>query len=265
MAMLTQTDIQTNPAIAHRGLINVYKPDDPGDKPLPFVLVVHGGGWRNGDHHSIQWLAPAVTGRGWGMVTCTYHLAQEAIFPAAYDDLLHVMAWLREHGPSLGLDPDKAFLLGGSAGGHLVSLLATRVDFNDPQYLHIRAVAAYCPVVDTRAQEAHDPSIDLRITRDFLGGSSQEIPAVFDASSPIKHIHANMPPMFLFHGTGDPTVPYRPTIDFAHAVAAAGVPVTLRIDPAVGHTMIEERSNAEAPAVLRYAEEAWALFEKSMI
>lgn len=257
-------DVQTNPQLGERGLIDVFLPED-ATGPVPFVVGVHGGGWGGGDHRSYSWLPKRIVPQGWGLVNCTYRLANIAPYPAAYDDLVQLLKWLRRHGASLGLNADKAALLGGSAGGHLVSLLAGRLDFSNPSFIRVRAVASYCPVADLVGQYQWDQSRDKKMTANFIGGSPDEKPDAYREASPISHVHGNMPPMLLYHGDSDQVVPFDQSQKYAGALEEAGAAFTFKIGKGEPHTMLAPWTGTREtdPLILGFEPEAFDLFRRA--
>lgn len=91
---------------------------------LPGLIVVHGGGWHNGDKTKFRALSTKLAGRGYVVAAIEYRLADEAAFPAAIHDCNAAVRYLRTHAKRLHLDADRIGAVGGSAGGHLVGLLA---------------------------------------------------------------------------------------------------------------------------------------------
>lgn len=257
--MKTTLDVQTNAAIGERGLINIFTPDDSG--PHPFVLIVHGGGWHTGNHTSMQWIAERMVSYGFGAVCCTYRLVDTAIYPAAYDDLIALMKWLRTHGASHGLDADRCALLGGSAGGHLVCLLGCRAP-QDETIATIRAVVGYCPVADMRKQFESDPGNDIAVALNFMGGTPDEVPEAYTSSSPTDHVHSDVPPTMLIHGDEDQLVWLEPTVVFAEKLRTAGVETHLHIAKGYGHSMAVDR---QAPRVeLLFEDEVRAFLDETL-
>jgi acetyl esterase/lipase len=94
---------------------------DPGVKrPSPALVYMHGGGWvlfslDSHDRVMREYAARA----GMLVVGVDYALSPEARFPVALEQVIGVVHWLREHGPSLGVDPTRIALGGDSAGGNL--------------------------------------------------------------------------------------------------------------------------------------------------
>lgn len=103
--------------------LRVYRPQ--GEQTLPCVLYFHGGGFIMGDLQTAdpacRALANAVPAL---VVSVGYRLAPEHPYPAANDDAVASLAWLRAHAAELGGDPGRIALAGDSAGATLAALLA---------------------------------------------------------------------------------------------------------------------------------------------
>lgn len=229
--------IQTNPAIGDRGLIHVYGSDP--SSPKPFVLAIHGGGWRNGDQTSFAWMWPRIRELGVALVLPSYRLTPEFRFSHAYDDLVHVLSWLRDHGSSEGLDPEQCMLFGSSAGGHWSMLVATRAMKEKLPMPGIKGVVNYCGVMDMPAQYEFDIESKKSMVQDFMGATPESDPALYRSASPICHIHDRMPPVWMAHGSTDGAVLVTQSRDMVRALRTAGHdPIYLEARN-LGHTMIE--------------------------
>ncbi len=97
---------------------------DLSGKPRPGIVVIHGGGWIEGDKSSFASREHGVPGNivdfaelGFVAVTINYRLAGEAPFPAALEDCKNAVRWLRAHARDYNLDPDRIGAYGNSAGG----------------------------------------------------------------------------------------------------------------------------------------------------
>lgn len=106
-------------------LLDVYTPRERalGEK-LPVVVSVHGGGWVYGSKESYRFYCMSLAQHGFGVVNFTYRLAPQYPHPAQMEDLDLVVAWVKEKGAAYGLDRERIFLVGDSAGGHLAALYA---------------------------------------------------------------------------------------------------------------------------------------------
>ncbi|MDH3582633.1 MAG: SMP-30/gluconolactonase/LRE family protein [Phycisphaerae bacterium] len=105
-------------------LADIFVPNKEGPTPRPAVVVVHGGGWLKGDKTKFRALAIALAARGYVTAAIEYRLGGEANFPAAIQDCHASVRFLRAQAGHYGIDPNRIGAVGGSAGGHLVGLLA---------------------------------------------------------------------------------------------------------------------------------------------
>jgi hypothetical protein len=96
----------------------------------PVMIYVHGGGWHTGDKRSVHEKPQAFLERGYVFVSVNYRLSPQVAFPTHAQDVAEAIAWVEEHVELYGGDPKRLFLMGHSAGGHLVALMAT-----DERYL----------------------------------------------------------------------------------------------------------------------------------
>lgn len=231
-------DVQTNPAIGERGLINIYLPEGKG--PFPFILGIHGGGWCAGDRKSYNHFWPRVKQAGLAFVLCSYRICQEDYYPAAYNDLVRLLKWLRNHAPEFNLDPERCSLLGGSAGAHLVMLLATKATKKESGLCNIRAVVDYCGIMDLLGQYEHDNARGHTMTFAFMGGNPARKPENYHDASPVNHIHGKMPSVWMAHGTDDKVVLIEQSRNMASLLRAAGSKVSFTEAPGRAHTLVKD-------------------------
>lgn len=92
------------------------------------LIVVHGGGWHSGDKTKFQALSIKLASRGYVVAAIEYRLADEAEFPAAIDDCFSAVRYLRANADRFNIEPQQIGAVGGSAGGHLVGLMASGSD-----------------------------------------------------------------------------------------------------------------------------------------
>ena len=93
--------------------------------PVPTVVYIHGGAWIQGDKEEGAWTVdiPALLEAGFAVVAVNYRLAPEYKFPAMIEDVKCAIRFLRANADRYSLATEKIGAYGGSAGGHLVSLL----------------------------------------------------------------------------------------------------------------------------------------------
>ncbi len=211
-------------AFATRGArtlrLDLYRPA-PSARPVPLVVVVHGGSWRGGDRTQLLTLNAWLASKGYAVAAVEYGLAPEHRFPAALQDVRASLAWLRQRAPALGIDAGRIVLLGRSAGGQLALLAA--VEGTEPG---VRGAVSFYGPTDLRYGWEHPARIiDTRaILRSYLGGSPATAGAAFTAASPALRVGPRTPPVLLVHGGRDELVQERQSERMAAALAAAGRP-----------------------------------------
>ncbi len=111
-----------------RLLMDIFRPTKPVTEPRRCIVVVHGGGWLKGDKTKFRALSLELAKRGYVTAALEYRLGGEAQFPAGIHDCNAAVRYLRANAKTLGIDPNNIGAVGGSAGGHLVGLMATGHD-----------------------------------------------------------------------------------------------------------------------------------------
>lgn len=257
--------VQTNPAIGERGFIDIFLPESNSTTLVPFVLAVHGGGWSSGNRQSYHWIPKRLLQHGVAVVTCSYRVQQEAKFPAAYDDMVHLLNWLKTNAAEHGLRDDGCVILGGSAGGHLVCLLSTRgLQENPKTFIPIQGVVSYCPVVDMRDQYDFEQTHGRQMTQLFLNATPDENPQAYHDASPIHFIDANTPPLWIAHGDKDTVVPVGATLDYTKMCHKHGVEVTTHIEAGASHTMTEPAATPPGPNIFLEEDQMVAFVKKQL-
>jgi acetyl esterase/lipase len=204
-------NIEYVPGGGKRNQLDVYVPES-GVTRAPVLLQIHGGGWVIGDKS--QQALPLMThmaSRGWICVATNYRLSPKATFPEHLIDLKLAIKWIRENIAEFGGDPDFICATGGSAGGHLSSLVGLTA--NDPQYqpgfenldTSVKAVVPFYGVYDFSDHyglQAHK-GMQGFIERMVLKKRKLESLEDFRNASPMHRIHADAPPFFVIHGSSD--------------------------------------------------------------
>src|SRR5258706_411406 len=122
--------------------LDLYQPAQAAGA-APGVLVVHGGSWERGDSTQLPALNRYVAARGYIVAAINYRLLPTHPFPAARDDVLAALSYLKGNAAAIGLGPTRIVLLGRSAGGQLALLVAYTA--GDPA---IRGAIGFYPATD---------------------------------------------------------------------------------------------------------------------
>ncbi|KAK4989958.1 hypothetical protein LTR50_002869 [Elasticomyces elasticus] len=107
--------------------IRIYRPIKP-QSGSALYLKAHGGGWVVGSHEVEEAENRFVAGMGnVVVVSVDYRMAPEYKFPYAINDCFDVLKWCKSNASSLGINPERIVVGGGSAGGNIASVLAQMV------------------------------------------------------------------------------------------------------------------------------------------
>jgi acetyl esterase/lipase len=194
-------------------------------KPRPAIVVIHGGGWLEGDKSSFASRKYGVPGNieefadlGFVAVTINYRLSGEAPYPAALEDCRSAVRWLREHAREYNVDPDRVGAYGNSAGGHLALLLGMTGARAD----RVQAVVSDSGPVDLLRQYRGNRLRE--VVGRFLGGPPVgERVAAYRSASPAHQITKDTPPLLLIYGGADEQVPVDSADEFVSALGGAGL------------------------------------------
>ena len=194
--------------------LDLYLPSKPKNAAL--VIWIHGGGWRNGTKEKcfITWLPE----HGYAMASISYRLSNIAKFPAQLHDCKGAVRWLRAHAKQYGFNPDKFYVAGASAGGHLTALMATTSGHeklegttggNLKQSSAVQGAIDYYGATDFILRSKTQPSRANEkgsVVYDLLGGGAHEKIEAAKLASACYHISKDDVPLLIFHGTMDKTV-----------------------------------------------------------
>ena len=220
-------------------LLDVYARESRPERPVPVVVWVHGGGWRGGTKDRINRSVP-ILDHGYGLVSVSYRLSGEAIFPAAIADVKAAFRWVRANAGRYGFDADRIGAWGSSAGGHLVALLGTAHEVSEWDSLHEEnagvssrpdAVCNWFGPTDFLRMNDFPGRIDHDAADSpeskFIGVPIQEHPTKVQRANPISYITADDPPMLHMHGEKDQSVPFNQSELLHAAMQAADLDTTL--------------------------------------
>ncbi|AHF92879.1 esterase [Opitutaceae bacterium TAV5] len=231
-------------------LMDVIQPERPNGAG---VIVMVSGSWKSRTGPFDPWLAAPLLRRGYTLFA-VHHISQpEVTIMDIVADVNRAVRFVRYHAGDYGVNPEKIGVTGGSSGGHLSLMLATRggegaADAADPverQSSAVQAVAVFFPVTDllnlgNSTQNLHDDGPPKSYVRGFGLASRDPGPwrPVGREMSPIYHIPAAMPPTLIIHGTADTLVPLDQSVRFREEARRHGTEVELIERPGKNHGWI---------------------------
>ena len=117
-----------NPSTGSSNLLDIYHPKDL--KSSKSVLVfIHGGAWNSGKKETYWWLGRNMANKGIVTVVINYSLSPTVKYNRMATECAFAVKWVKENIAQYGGDPERIFLMGHSAGGHLSALIDA-----DPSY-----------------------------------------------------------------------------------------------------------------------------------
>ncbi len=195
----------------------------------PAVMLVHGGGWRDGSKSQLTGLATRLATEGYVAASVNYRVGAAGAYPAAVNDVRCALSFLQNHAQTFGLDATRVTVLGYSAGGHLVSMVATGAlaDCAEGNGLGPRAVIAAAAPQNLNG---------LRWASDVQNFMAQRADA-YDEASPLKRVGPGSAPFLLIHGEADAYVPASQAIEMRDALVAQGNDARLLLVRGGGHVL----------------------------
>lgn len=201
------------------------------------VLLLVSGGWKSGTHSFRPWMVAPLLRSGYTVIP-VYHVSQpRATVMEIVEDMHRAVRFVRHHAAEWEIDPDRLGVTGGSAGGHLSLLLATRgaagpSDATDPvdrASSAVQAVAIFYPVTDLlNLGSSTENSGDGGPPKSFIkafGPHSTNLTLwkeIGRDTSPIYFIHSNLPPTLIYHGDADTLVPLEQSQRYQDQARQAG-------------------------------------------
>jgi len=265
-------DVEYSNLIGYRPLLlDIYLPRK-SKAPRPLVVWIHGGGWSRGDSRTSGAIVDfpatlaALAARGYVVASVNYRLSGEARFPAQIQDVKAAIQFLRANAGKYNIDPARALVWGGSAGGHLAALAATTCGMaefapepNTGRLTRAEALAAAKAPAGSNCVQAAviwygifdvarlpSPNVGSMMACDIKACEAEMAKA-----SPITHVTAATPPMLLVHGLADTEVPVTQSQQMAARMKQAGAPVETLFIPDADHGLIGKTPQASRAATLQ--------------
>ena len=231
--------------------LDIYMPTG-GGKPYPVIVWIHGGGFSSGSRTegNASQLAGMFGRLGVAIVSIDYRLSGVAQWPAQIQDCKAAIRWIRANAATYTFDPNRIGAAGGSAGGHLSSMLGTAggigldtlgtaimdlegtVGGNNQYSSGIQAVCdMYGPIDLLSLNDAcpqGNPTVST-IDHDaagspeglLMGAMIQTIPDKTKMASPLSFVSSDDPPFLIVHGDRDASIPVCQSIKFSDSLKKA--------------------------------------------
>lgn len=197
--VLGQENIVYSSAGTRKLHADVFYPAKKNKHGYPGVLLIFGGGWKSGDKSMSVPMAQRLAAEGYVAVAIEYRLSPEAQYPAAVHDIKAAIRWMRANAAKYNLDKTKIATHGVSAGGQLAALVGATNGIKkfEGKGGHTKQLSAVQAIVDIDGVLAfkHPESEEGKVAAEWLGGTYERKPQIWEEASALTHAGKNTPPI----------------------------------------------------------------------
>jgi len=231
----------------------------------PVIVICPGGGYEFTSDREAEPIAMRFMAMGYQAVVLRYSVSPVR-YPKQLIQLGSLVRHIKEHAEVYHVDPEKVFVAGFSAGGHLAASYGVFWDKEElwkeigatKEELKPAGLILSYPVI-TSGEYAHHGSF-----RHLLGERYEELKELLSLE---KQVSKSTPPTFLWHTFTDDLVPVENSLLFFSALKKQGVPTEMHIYPCGGHGLAladKETSNALGGGMQKECE-SWMFLAKTWL
>jgi acetyl esterase/lipase len=178
--------------------LNIFEPSNP-KTPKDVLIFIHGGNWNSGKKSQYSLMGRNWTKKNIVSVIVDYPLSPPATYKEMAEYTARSVKWVKDNIQNYGGNPDRIFISGHSAGGHLAALISL-----DNQYFDrlgtenpIRGLI----LIDAAGLDMYGYLLDEHLQQDhtYLKTFTNN-PKTWQEASPLYHLHKGMPPITIFRG-----------------------------------------------------------------
>lgn len=258
-------EINVRKAKAGKVPLLILDPKEPSENRIG-ILWIHGGGYITGMKEMVYMSRAIGLVKKFGctVVAPGYRLAFRAPYPAAINDCFEALLYMKNHAPSLGIDPNHLMIGGESAGGGLCAALCMmardkgiKIAFQMPLY----------PMLDNYDTESSKDNHGKvwNTKRNHFGWKmylrKDAKRNVSPYAAPARQTdYTGLPPAYTFVGDGEPF--YRETVDYIEHLKNAGINADMDVYHTDVHAfdMLKPGWETSKTAIARFEE----YFEKTI-
>lgn len=176
--------------------LSVFEPRQSKAKK-PVVIFVHGGNWNSGNKEIYSFIGRNFAKKKVVTVIPGYTLSPIASYDVMAKEIAQAVIWTQKNITTYGGDPEEIYVMGHSAGGHLVALVAT-----NPTYIKNPSQIISGVILDDAAGldmysylQDYPPTASNNYDRTWT-----KDPAKWKEASPIYYLDKETPPFKIYVG-----------------------------------------------------------------
>lgn len=228
--------------------MDIIRPANPNGLAIAFMVS---GGWKSKAAGETEaWLMAPLLRRGYTIFAVCHISQPDSLVPEIIEDVSRGIRTIRHRAKEYGIDPNRIGVTGGSAGGHLSLMLATRgkeshpepKDDIDRESAAVQAVAIFYPVTDLLNLDGSTEDLgDGGPPKSFVKAFGPEAQdkekwqQIGRDASAIYFVDQELPPTLIYHGDADTLVPLRQSERFREEAAKFDREVKIVVHPGGSH------------------------------
>ena len=178
--------------------LNLYAPRKT-DKSTEVLIFIHGGSWKSGRKELYFFLGKRFARKGVTAVVIDYPLSPRAQYDEMAASAAQAVKWTQQHIGEYGGDPDKIFVSGHSAGGHLSALITLQDAYFDT--LGMANPISGAILIDAAGLDMYGYLKDHQDDEDrkYLATFTKDS-ATWREATPLFYLRPTMPPLLIYRG-----------------------------------------------------------------
>jgi acetyl esterase/lipase len=167
--------------------------------PNDVLVFIHGGNWNSGKKSQYNIIGNHWAKKGISYVIIDYPLSPQANYKDMAVASAQAVKWVKENIAKYNGNPDRIFVSGHSAGGHLAALISIDNQYFDD--LNIKNPIAGTILIDAAGLDMYGYLLEEKLSNDhtYLKTFTKD-PKIWKEATPLYHLHKDMPPMLIYRG-----------------------------------------------------------------
>lgn len=184
------------PAREEANLLNIFTPRKTSLEKRPVVIFIHGGDWQEGNKDIYGFLGRNFAKKNVVTVIANYRLSPNANYDGMANDVVQAIRWTQENIANYGGDVNQIYLMGHSAGGHLIALVATNPKYEISKGTIKGVILNDAAGLDMKSYlEKFPPTSEHHYDVTWTSN-----PQTWKEASPVYFLDADSPPFLMYVG-----------------------------------------------------------------